>query len=158
MEAMQTDLNAILWCRFYVSTTSEQFKDIFEGYYCTQFSWLMWYYLLSLTRYLLALEPLIFTELPPFLVFPQLAQWRCDNIVTKSLLTLSQRCGTIENKSCADVSFWRCDNVPLQRCQGVSITLLQRRHNIKHWISRPFYYGLFWFLSPHQNVRELQKW
>ena len=74
----------------------------------------------------------------------QLAQRRCDNVVTTSLLTLSQRCGTVENESCADVSFRRCDNVALQRCQDVASTLLQRRHNIKHWIStRPFYYGLF---------------
>ena len=59
----------------------------------------------------------------------QLAQRRCDNVVTTSLLTLSQRCGTVENESCADVD--------------VATTLLQRRHNIKHWISRPFYYRLF---------------
>ena len=73
----------------------------------------------------------------------QLAQRRCDKVVTTSLLTLSQRCGTVENESCTDVSFRRCDNVALQRCQDVASTLLQRRHNIKHWITRPFYYGLF---------------
>ena len=28
----------------------------------------------------------------------QLAQRRCDNVVTTSLLTLSQRCGTVENE------------------------------------------------------------
>ena len=37
----------------------------------------------------------------------------------------------------------RCDNVALRCYQDVATTLLQRRHNIKHWISRPFYYGLF---------------
>ena len=58
-------------------------------------------------------------------------------------LTLSQRCGTVENESCTGVSFRRYDNVALQRCQDVALTLLQRRHNIKHWITRPFYYGLF---------------
>ena len=68
--------------------------------------------------------------------------WDSD-VVTTSLLTLSQRCGTVENESCTDVSFRRCDNVALQRCQDVASTLLQRRHNIKHWITRPFYYGLF---------------
>ena len=92
-----------------------------------------------------------------FINFAQLAQRRCDNVVTTSLLTLSQRCGTVENESCTDVSFRRCDNVALQRCQDVATTLLQRRHNIKHWISRPFYYGLFCFLLLQRNVRELQK-
>ena len=84
----------------------------------------------------------------------QLAERRCDNVVTTSLLTLSQLCGTVENESCTDVSFRRCGYVALQRCQDVASTLLQRRHNIKHWIStRPFYYGLFWFLSLHRNVK-----
>ena len=73
----------------------------------------------------------------------QLAQRRCDNIVTTSLLMLSQRCGTIENESCADVGFGRCDNVALRRYQDVAATLLQRRWNIEHWISSPFYYRLF---------------
>ena len=83
----------------------------------------------------------------------QLAWQRCHNVVTTSLLTLSQSCGTVKNESCTDVSFRRCDNVALQRCQDVASTLLQRRHNIKHWITRPFYYGLFWFLSLHRNVK-----
>ena len=47
-----------------------------------------------------------------------------------STATLSQRCGTVENKSCADVGFWRCDNVALRRYQDVTTTLLQRRYNI----------------------------
>ena len=55
-----------------------------------------------------------------------------------STATLSQRCGTIENKSCADVGFWCCDNVALRRYQDVTTTLLWRYHNIKQWISRPF--------------------
>ena len=75
-------------------------------------------------------------------VYSQLAQRRCENVVTTSLLT-SQRSSTVENESCAHVSFRRCDNVALQRCQDVATTLLQRRHNIKHWITRLFYYGLF---------------
>ena len=73
----------------------------------------------------------------------QLAQRRCDNVVTTSLLTLSERCSTVKNESCTDVSFRRCDNVALQRCQDVGSTFLQRRHNIRLLITRPFYYGLF---------------
>ena len=61
----------------------------------------------------------------------QLAQRRCDNVVTTSWLTLSQRCGTVEIESCGDVGLRRCDNVGERRCQDVAITLLQRRHNIK---------------------------
>ena len=76
---------------------------------------------------------------------------------TATLLTLSQRYCTVENESCADVSFWRCDNVAVRRCQYIDTTLLQRRRNIKYWISRSFYYVLFWFLSRHRNLRELQK-
>ena len=76
---------------------------------------------------------------------------------TAGTVTLWQRCGTVENESCADVSFWRCDNVTLRRYQDFATTLLQRHRNINHWISRPFYYGTFWFLSLHQNVRELRK-
>ena len=72
----------------------------------------------------------------------QLAQWRCHNVVTTLLLTFS-RCDTVKNESCADVGFRRCDNVALRRYQEVATTLLQRRRNIKHWISRPFYYMLF---------------
>ena len=60
----------------------------------------------------------------------QLAQRRCDNVVTTSLLTLSQPCDTVENESCADVGFQLCDNVALRRYQDVAKTLLQRRHNI----------------------------
>ena len=81
----------------------------------------------------------------------QMAQRRCDNVVTTSLLTLSQRCGTVKNESCTDVSFWRCDSVALQPCQDVASTFLQRRHNIRLLITRPFYYGLFWCLSLHRN-------
>ena len=73
----------------------------------------------------------------------QLAQRRCDNVVTTSLLTLSQRCGTVKNVSCVDVGSRRCDNIPLRHYQDVATTLQQRHHNIKHWISRPFYYRLF---------------
>ena len=36
--------------------------------------------------------------------------------------------------------------------------LLQRHQNIKHLVSRPFYYGKFWFISRHRKVRELQKY
>ena len=81
-----------------------------------------------------------------------LPSWHND-VVT----TLSQRGGTVKNESCAEAGFRRCDNVALRRYQDVTITLLQRRHNIKHWICRTFYYRLFWFLSLHRKVRELQK-
>ena len=56
---------------------------------------------------------------------------------------LSQRCCTVENESCTDVSFQRCDKVALRRYQDVATTLLQCCRNSKHWISRLFYYGLF---------------
>ena len=81
----------------------------------------------------------------------QLEQRRSDNVVTTSLLTLWQRCCTVENERCTDVSFRRCDNVALQRCQDLASTFLQRRHNMKHWITRPFYDGLSWFLFLHRN-------
>ena len=74
---------------------------------------------------------------------PQLAQQCCGNVVTMSLLTLSRRCGTVKNESCADVSFRCCDNVAVRCYQDFARMLLQRRHKIKHWVSRPFYYGLF---------------
>ena len=90
-------------------------------------------------------------------VVAHLAQQSCDSVVTTSLLTLPQRCGTVENESCVNVSFRRCDNVALRCCQDVPTTLLQRRHNIKHWISGAFYYELFWYFSLHRNLRELQK-
>ena len=41
----------------------------------------------------------------------QLAQRRFHNVVTTLLLTLSQRCDTVENKSCADVRFRRYQDV-----------------------------------------------
>ena len=47
-----------------------------------------------------------------------------DNHVTTSLLTLSQRCGRVENENCADIGFRRCDNVALRR------SLSRRCHNI----------------------------
>ena len=52
----------------------------------------------------------------------KLAQGRCGNVVTTSLLTLSQRCGTVENESCFNVSFQRRDNVVVRRCQDVAKT------------------------------------
>ena len=84
----------------------------------------------------------------------QLAQRRYGNVVTTSLLTLSQRWGTVENDSYADVSIRRCHNVALRHCQETTTMLLQRPHNIKVWICRPFYYGLFYFLTLHREKRE----
>ena len=69
----------------------------------------------------------------------QLAQGLRDNVVKTSWLTLSQRRGTAQNESCGDVGLQRCDNVAVRRCQDVVTTLLQRRRNIKHLVSRPFY-------------------
>ena len=58
---------------------------------------------------------------------------RCDNVVTTSSLTSSQRCGKFENESCGDPSFRRCDNVVVRHCQDIATTLLQRRYNINQW-------------------------
>ena len=63
--------------------------------------------------------------------------WHSD-VVTTSWLTLSQRCGKVENESCGDVSFRRCDNVVVRRCQDVATALLQRRYNINQWLCRSF--------------------
>ena len=87
-------------------------------------------------------------------VYSQLAEPRWENIVTTSFLTFSQRPGMIENESCTDVSFRHCDNVTHQRCQDVATTLLQRCHNIKHSIPRPYYYGLFSFVYFHSSKCE----
>ena len=62
-----------------------------------------------------------------------LPSWHSDVVTTV----------TVENDSCADVSFRRCDKVAVRRCEDVDATLLQRRHDIKHWIFMPFYYRLF---------------
>ena len=70
-------------------------------------------------------------------------------------VTLSQRCDTVESESWADIGFRRCDNIALWRYQDAATKLLQRRDNIYHCISRPFYCRLFWFLSLHRIVREL---
>ena len=68
--------------------------------------------------------------------------WRCDNVVARSKMR-------VVPTSVPDVVTTSPSNVVK--------TLPQRRHNIKHWISvRPFYYGLFWFLYLHRNVK-LQK-
>ena len=71
-------------------------------------------------------KDIVFTE--------NLPSWHNDVVST-----LSQRGGTVKNESCAEAGFRHCDNVALRRYQDVTITLLQRRHNIKHWICRPFY-------------------
>ena len=68
--------------------------------------------------------------------------WRCHNIVARSKMRIVPR----------SVS----DNVTTSLSDVIK-ALLQRRHNIKHWISRPFYERLFYFLSLHRSVGELQK-
>ena len=54
----------------------------------------------------------------------QLAKQRCDNVVTTSWLTLSQRCGMVKNESCGNDGLRRCDIVAVQRCHKVAITTL----------------------------------
>ena len=68
---------------------------------------------------------------------------------------LAQRCGTVENESCADIGFRRCDNVALRRCQDVATTLLQHRGSIKYCISRPFYYSDFFPSSKREIVTKV---
>ena len=55
-----------------------------------------------------------------------------DDHVTTSLLTLSRRCGTVENQSCADVGFRRCDNVGFRRFDNVALqrSLSRRCHKV----------------------------
>ena len=60
----------------------------------------------------------------------QLAQRRCDNVVTTAWLTLSQRCGTVENE--------RCCNVGLLHCQDVVKTLPQCCYNVATTLSTGF--------------------
>ena len=93
-----------------------------------------------------------------FLLLFQLAWRRCDNLVTMSWLTLSQRCGTVENESYGNVGLQCCDKIAVRRFQEVATTLLPCPHNINHLVSRSFYYGQFCILSRHQKVRELQKY
>ena len=68
--------------------------------------------------------------------------WRCHNIMGHSKMR-------VVPKSVSDVAITSLFDVIKK--------FSQRRHNIKHSISRPFYYRLSWFLSLHQNMRELQK-
>ena len=75
--------------------------------------------------------------------------WHSD-VVT----TLSQCRGWC----CHNVVAWSKMRVVVTSVSGVATSLLQRCHNIKHLVSRPFYYGQFWFFSRHRNVRELQKY
>ena len=85
-----------------------------------------------------------------------LPSWH-SKVVKTPWLTLSQLCDKVENESCGNVALQRCDNVAVRHCQDAATTLLQRTYDIKHLDCRPFYYGQFWFLSQHWNVRELQK-
>ena len=66
----------------------------------------------------------------------QLAQPRCDNVVTTPLLTLSQRCGTVENESCTDVSFRRCDKIAL-RCFHNVATTSRQHYALDFWAILP---------------------
>ena len=66
----------------------------------------------------------------------QLAQWRCDNVVTTSWLTLSQHCGTVENESCGDVG----PDVVTVLLSNIVKTLPQRCYNVDTTLS-------IWFLG-----------
>ena len=68
----------------------------------------------------------------------QLAQRRCDNVVTTSWLTLWQRCGKGENESCSDVSFQHCDSVVVRRCHNLATTSLLHQRMVA-WVL--FNYG-----------------
>ena len=69
--------------------------------------------------------------------------WHCHNVVAWSKMKAGAT--SISNNGKMSLS-------------DVATTLSQRHHNIKHLVSRPFYYRQSWFLSCHQNVRELQKY
>ena len=56
------------------------------------------------------------------MVNAELAQRSFDNVVITSLLTLSQRCDTVESESCVNVGFRRYDNVALQLYQDGATT------------------------------------
>ena len=66
----------------------------------------------------------------------QLVQPRCHNVVTTPLLTLSQRCGTVENESCTDVSFRRCDKIALQCFHNVA-TMSWQHYALDFWAILP---------------------
>ena len=75
------------------------------------------------------------------------ALWqRCHNVVVNVVTMLWH-----ENESCGDVGLRRCENPAFWRCQDVAKTLLQRRHNIKHLVSRPFYYGQLGFFPAFET-------
>ena len=97
-------------------------------------------------------------ELATICLWDKIPSWHRD-VVT----TLSQRrcwrCHNVVARSKMRVVPTSVSNVVTTLLSNVIKTLLKHRHNIKHWISRPFYYRLFWFLSLHRNVRELSgKW
>ena len=74
---------------------------------------------------------------------PQRRGWRCNNVVAWSKMRV--------------VATSVSDFVTTMLSDAAT-TLLQRRHNIKHMVSRPFYYGQFWFFSRHWIVRDLQNY
>ena len=78
------------------------------------------------------------------LLVSQLAQRRCDNVVV-DVVTLWHGRKWVVPTSVSDIVTTSLSNFVKR--------LLQRRHNIKHWITRPFYHGLFWFLFLHRNVK-----
>ena len=82
--------------------------------------------------------------------------WHRDVVATLS----QHRCWRYHNvvvRSKMRVVSTSVSNVVTTSLSDVAKTLPKRRRNIKHWISRPFYYRLFWFLCRHRNLRELQK-
>ena len=79
----------------------------------------------------------------------QLAQRRCDNVVTTSLLTLSQRCGSVENESCTNVG---PTTLP-QRCYNVDTTL--SIGFLGHFTTD--YFDLFPFIETRESYK-IAKW
>ena len=73
---------------------------------------------------------------------PQRRCWRCHNVVARSKMRMVP----------TSVS-----DVVTMSLSDVVKTLLQRRHNIKHWITRSFYHWAFWFLYLDRNLKELEK-
>ena len=82
-------------------------------------------------------------------LFQFLAQWRCVNVVVDIVTTLRHG-----REWVAPTSIYNVVTTSLSRvAKTLPQSYYKRCHNIKHWISRPFYYALSWFLTRHWNVR-----
>ena len=81
-------------------------------------------------------------------LFQFLAQWRCHNVVVDIVTTLSHG-----RKWVAPTSVYVVTTSLSEVAKTLPQSYYKRCYNIKHWISRPFYYALSWFLTRHWNVR-----